>query len=317
MSNYEIVLDLGSKYIRAGLVQDGFSVCIPAVVAKSTDGSIVAVGVEAKKAKEGTKLSYPILEGAIIDGGGAQALFNAVWDKVLPGKHGAYNHFNVKCVVPCVTSSLDKKTIETEILATGATEVSFVETPLADSAELFKQFRTRYGIVMDIGFDCTDVAVVTNGEIVSGVTLYHSGKHLSEAIRDKIMAKYLVKLPFEQADELKCLCASLYENFVSSANAYGINTKTNSVETINVASKELYDTVVSFCKKYSQVVASLVAGLPADIAMEVTTQGILLCGGGAELSGLDLFLYNELKMPVRIAKRPAEVSINGALEMEK
>ena len=43
----------------------------------------------------------------------------------------------------------------------------------------------------------------------------------------------------------------------------------------------------------------------------------MLCGGGAKLAGLDLFLQNELGIPVRVASRPEYVSIEGAMAWVK
>ena len=49
MASYELVFDMGSSYISAGLKKDGFSDKIPSVVAYGGQDSnqIVAVGVEA------------------------------------------------------------------------------------------------------------------------------------------------------------------------------------------------------------------------------------------------------------------------------
>jgi len=40
----------------------------------------------------------------------------------------------------------------------------------------------------------------------------------------------------------------------------------------------------------------------------------MLCGGGAFLAGLDIYLQGELGVPVRVAARPDEVSVTGMLK---
>ena len=196
MANYEMIFDIGSAYMSAGLKNDGFSDKIPSVVAYGGDSNqITAVGVEALRIASsynggGVKLSRPILEGAIIDVEGAKALISALLERLCNYKLSAFSRYNVACVVPCGMISIDKKTIETTFLSLGAKQVNFIETPVADSFKLFKDFRARQGVVMNVGYDCTDIAAVCAGGIVSGCTLYHAGKHLTEAIIERIKTKY-------------------------------------------------------------------------------------------------------------------------------
>ena len=133
MASYELVFDMGSSYISAGLKKDGFSDKIPSVVAYGGQDSnqIVAVGVEALHLASalnggGVKLSRPILEGAIIDVDGAKALVSTLLERLINYKMSAFSRYNVSCVTPCGMISSDKKTIESVFLSLGANQVSFV-----------------------------------------------------------------------------------------------------------------------------------------------------------------------------------------------
>ncbi|MCM1533320.1 MAG: rod shape-determining protein [Corallococcus sp.] len=323
MANYELIFDMGSAYIAAGLRKDGFTDKIPSVVAVSGDSDqIAAVGVEALNLASayggsGVKLAHPILEGAIIDVDGAKALISALLERLVHYKMSAFSRYNVSCVVPCGMISSDKKTIESVFLSLGAKQVAFVETPVADSIKLFKEFRVRQGVVVNLGYDCADVAVVCANAIVSGCTMYHSGKHLTEAITDRIKNKYLIQLSYEQAEYLKTTCCSLYPNDSSVCFVTGQNVQSGAPECVNISSKELYDTVVDFARKYVKVIQGLVVSLPPDVAVSVKSVGVMLCGGGAKLAGLDMFLQNELGLPVKLAAFPEDVTINGMLDCDK
>ncbi len=323
MASYELCFDMGSAYISAGLKKDGFSDKIPAVVAYGGQDSeqIVAVGVEAVRTASmysgGVKLSHPILEGAIIDVEGAKALISMLLERLINYKMSAFSRYNVSCAVPCGMISSDKKTIESVFLSLGAKQVSFVETPVADSAKLFKDFRIRQGIIANLGYDCTDIAVVYVNAISAGCTLYHSGKHLTEAIIERIKSKYQIQLSFEQGEQLKINCASLYPNDSTIISITGQNVQNGVAENVNVSSKELYDTVVEFVRKYVKIIQSLISGVPNELAGSVKSEGVILCGGGARLAGLDMFLNKELGIPVRVASYPEDVSILGMIEYNK
>ena len=320
MANYELVFDLGSAYVSAALKQDGFTDKIPAVVAVSVDTQqIVAVGVEALRmgsaVGSGVKLVRPILEGAIIDAEGAKALISALLSHLVNYKMSAFSRYNVACAVPCGMISSDKNTIESAFLSLGAKQVTFVEAPLADSAHLFSEFRTRQGIVVDIGYDCVDLAIVAANSIAAGCTLYYSGKNLTDAIIERIRSKYMIQLSYESGEYLKLNCASLYPNDSTIVSVTGSNTQTGSQEQVNISSKELYDTVVEFVRKYVKIIQSLVASVQGEITASVRSSGVMMCGGGAKLAGLDMFLQSELGMPVYVASFPEDVTIKGLLAL--
>ncbi len=320
MANYELVFDLGSAYVSAGSKKDGFTDKIPSVVAISTDSNqIVGVGVEAIRlgntVGSGVKLAHPILEGAIIDADGAKAIISSMLNRLVNYKMSAFSRYNVVCAVPCGMISSDKNTIETIFLGLGAKQVNFVETPIADSVHLFNEFRTRQGIVVNIGYDCTDLAIVSSNQIAAGCTLYYSGKTLTEAISERIRAKYMIQLNNEAAEYLKLNCASLYPNDSTVVSVSGTNTQSGITEQINISSKELYDTVVEFVRKYVRIIQSLMDSVRSDLATLVHNDGVMLCGGGSKLAGLDMFLQSELGLPVYVANYPDDVTIKGLLAM--
>ena len=317
MANFELIFDIGSAYVSAGLKKDGFTDKIPSVVAIGDGDEIVAVGVDAFRMANGhnstVKLSNPILEGAIIDVEGAKALISALLNRLVNYKMSVFSRYNVTCAVPCGMISSDKQTIESLFLSLGAKQVIFVEAPIADSRHLFNEFRARHGLVVNIGYDCADLAIVTSNSIAAGCTLYHAGKHLTEAIMKKIESKYLIKLTFEAAEYLKLNCASLYPNESTIVTVGGQNAQSGAMEKVDITSKELYDTVVEFVRKYARIIQSLVASVREDLAGLVRAGGVMLCGGGAKLAGLDLFLQNELNMPVHLATFPEDVTMKGLL----
>lgn len=318
MANYELVFDFGSAFVSAALKKDGFTDKLPSVVAVGNDSKqIVAVGVDALRlgntVGSGVKLTRPILEGAIIDNDGAKALITALLNRLVNYKMSAFSRYNVTCAVPCGMISSDKNTIESIFLGLGAKQVAFIEAPIADSVHLFNEFRTRQGVVVDIGYDCTDLAIVSANSIAAGCTLYYSGKALTDAIADRIRSKYMIQLSYDAAEYLKINCASLYPNDSTVVGVAGQNIQTGKIEQVNVSSKELYDTVVEFVRKYVRIIQSLVSSVRDDLATLVRSDGVMLCGGGAKLAGLDMFLQSELGLPVYVANFPEDVTIKGLI----
>lgn len=317
MQQYKVVIDLGSQYVSAGLVGD-ISVKIPSVVAVDEANEIVAVGVNALNFQliqaSHVRLVYPITEGAIVDADCAKALFNELLKRILPNKAKVFSQVKVCVVVPCGLISSDKKNIENILLNIGAKQIYFVSTPVADSRQLFGEFRTDSAIVVNIGAECCDLAVVAGDKIINGCTVYHAGKALTTAIIELVKRKYLVQIDEEQAENFKLNCASLYVNDISTYTISGTNIQTGHYENLSVSSKETYDTLSEHIRVYSRIIESLLASVPDHIATVIRQHGVLLCGGGAKLGGIDLFLSEVLGLPVKIADEPQETTITGGIQ---
>ena len=67
-----------------------------------------------------------------------------------------------------------------------------------------------------------------------------------------------------------------------------------------------------------EVVRQIVAGvsatlgeLPPEVAGDIYDRGIILTGGGALFGGLDEYLHDETKLPVRVADDPRYAIVRG------
>lgn len=319
MAKYEVVFDIGSQYISAGLIKDGFITTIPSVVAVDVvdNKEVLGVGNSAINMSVSNlgkvKLVYPILEGAVVDPYCAKVLFKELLTRVTPNKASFLSQVRATVAVTCGMLSSDKKAIENILLNLGIREVCFVETALVDSVELFREFRTNRGIVVDIGSDCCDLAVIYGDNIVAGCTLYYSGKGLTQLLAERIRRKYMVEVDYDQAEQFKINCVSLYSNDTSCYTVRGTNLQNGNTESINISSKEVYDCVVDYVKRYCKIIDSLLNSLPDQVSTMVKQEGVFLCGGGASLTGLDYYMHNELEMPVRVSADPRNVCINGGV----
>ncbi|MEG2015291.1 MAG: rod shape-determining protein, partial [Clostridia bacterium] len=247
MSSYKVVIDLGSSYISAVFLGSSFIVKEPSIVAlDSSLQEVKAVGSSAVKmfseSYSKVKIARPILEGCIIDFDNGRTLVKYIIKKLLPHIRN-FSKISVTCIVPCATTSNDKKKIETALLTLGLRQVAFIEAVLCSSYALFSESNVNKGIVADIGSDCADFAAVYNGNIIAGCTLYYAGKQLTEAILGLVKSKYGIVLDFEEAEKLKLACASLYYNDTSTCVVSGISITSGLTEEVELSAKELYNTV--------------------------------------------------------------------------
>lgn len=67
--------------------------------------------------------------------------------------------------------------------------------------------------------------------------------------------------------------------------------------------------------KIVESVGTTLTGLPAEVAGDIHERGIILTGGGAQFGGLDDYLREHTKLPVRIADQPRYAIVRGLAQM--
>ncbi|HRX13840.1 MAG TPA: rod shape-determining protein [Eubacteriales bacterium] len=320
MANFDIALDLGSQYITVACAKTGLVIKEPSVVAVDAvdNKTIKAAGLTAVKMSASqlakVKLCRPIVEGAVEDKDKARFLLKTLISKVLPDS-SPFSRAAVLCVVPCALTKNEKQKIEFVLNIVNVKQTRFVTAPIASSVEIFKQFHVDRGIICDMGADKTDIAVVVENEIISGCSIYFSGRQIDEDIVNFVHKKYNLQITTDEAERIKRDCASLYPNDISSVESSGINILKGVLETVEITARELYDVVANVISKYCQVIDSLLTAVPPEIAKTVKNEGVFLCGGLSKINGIDKYFLDGLKMNVRIPSDSDNLNAIGALKL--
>ncbi|MDD3831820.1 MAG: rod shape-determining protein [Clostridia bacterium] len=314
MTHYNIVLELGSQYIRAVSMKDAYIIKEPNLLALDEETKQVkAVGNMAYKLLNSNManvvLFRPIKNGVPVDSQGVTQILTDLMVKMTGGR--LFSNVNVYCVLPLGMSKKDKSTIENVLNQVGVRQSKFLLMPLADSTKVFNEFDTNCGIICNIGGDTTDISAVVNDNIIAGCTLFYGSRQIERDIVQFVLDKYNVKITMQDAEEIKCNCGSLYPNDNSTYITSGVNIQKGTIEEINFSSREIYNTIASINAKYCQVIKSILTSIDTQTSAMLRSEGVFLCGGGAKLTGIDRYFIDVLKFGARIASNPQEVTIKG------
>lgn len=317
MANFNVVLDLGSGYLKAVSLKGGYVVKDPSVVlGDAQNAQFKAFGIGALKGYSSSSLSQyklirPIQEGGIKDREAAAFLLENFLHKLTGNK--VFSKTIVNAIVPCALTKAEKGEIESVFSAIGVKQVKFLLAPLCAAKKLFSEFDAQVAVIADIGADTTDIAVVRENEMEWGCTLFIGSSSLDKDIANFISDKYGVKISGEEAANLKINCASLYPNDNSMLTIKGTNILKGAEEEVTVTAREMYNTVAVNIQRYAQTVQSALTSLTQDLQLSLKREGIILCGGGVNLSGIDKYLLDSLHMPVRISATPLDAPVLGGL----
>lgn len=313
MASLELALDLGSCTARATANKISYIVKEPTLAAvDANDSKVRATGVAAQKMLSNPlmarlKAATPIFEGAVVDKVAARALIKTLIEKCLT-RHLPFHAVTVTCFVsPCATKS-DKQAIEQVLNTLDVKQTNFVPSVLADATQIFQEFSITSGIICNIGGTKCEIAAIDGAKILSACSLQCGGRAIDKEITSLVGARYGMIIPPQEAERIKHTCGSLFTNDNSAAMCYGVNAQNGSEEQVGIYAREIYNSVAASTANITGAIQSMLTSLPASAKNE----GVILCGGGAMLTGIDRFFFDVLKMNVRVAKTPDETTISGA-----
>lgn len=315
MAVHNIAVDLGSKFIGMALLNESKMIVEPACVAVDMNGRELAAGLAAMNMAEGQgariKLIYPFEENRVKDNLNAARLVAALIGKLIP--RTVYEP-NVKmyCAVSCGLNTADKKNIERIFSEIGCGETKFCESAVLISRCAFNEFKASGGMIIDMGYSKTDLAIVHNNSILQGATVSLGGKHIDYIIEVDTENKYDFAVSSEMAERIKESCAGLIVNDLSTFIATGIDKKSGRVSEERVSTIDYYDHLFEFFEKIVLVAHSMFNTINDELILQdICRHGIFLCGGTARLYGVDKFFSANLHVPARIPKDCDLLAIKG------
>lgn len=241
--------------------------------------------------------------------------------------------------IPSSVTEVERRAVREAALASGAREAYLIEEPMAAAlGENISVFQSNGVMVVDIGGGTTEVAIISLGGIVIGRSLKAAGNDMDQAILHYVRLKHGLLLGEKTAEDLKIHIGSAY---IKKSKIKNQNAKTEGEESEDIVDKRLIqaDTIDIKTEKgekmaivrgrdietglpkslriteaevreaLSPVITEIVQGIsevieeaPPELLADILEQGILLTGGGANLSGLDQLIVEQVKMPVIVSE---------------
>jgi rod shape-determining protein MreB and related proteins len=315
-----ILIDLGTSNIR--IVHQGLDKILtaPSVVALNIQsGKIIAVGDKAEKmlgrTPEEIKALYPLRDGVISDYNSTEALlshFISLSRKNFP-LHKRFIKPSVIIAVPSTITEVEINAVTDAAKSGGAGRVHVVEEPIAAAigSGLILEDPSAFMIV-DIGGGTTNIAIISQGEVLIDNTIKIAGNSLDLAIIDYIKNKYNLLIGKKNSEELKIELASLSLNHNSEYYlAKGQDILTGLPKSINISSVEVNEAIMQNIESITAAIREVIEKSPPEILSDLSSNAIHLSGGSCKIIGLDKYLFSRVKIPIIIGNDPELSVING------
>ena len=308
-----IAIDLGTANTLVYQRGKGLVFREPSVVARQKKSKkVLAVGSKAKKmigkTPEAIEAFYPLHNGVIADFDAAQAILAYYLDKVAEKDSFWRRLFRETVIIgtPSGSTEVERRAVFDATIEAGAGNCFLIEEPMAAAIGAGLPVDSPSGsLVCDIGGGTTEIAVISLGGIVLNRSLKLAGHKMDEAVINFLRLKYSLLIGPSTAEEIKIEVGNaLPEKKESEVVVRGRGLEKGLPITVKVSASEIREAIAPILNQIIGTVNEMIEEAPPELVNDFLEKGITLCGGGANLPGIDRLFSQETKMPVFIAEDP-------------
>jgi rod shape-determining protein MreB and related proteins len=315
-----IAVDLGTA--NTLIYQKGRGIIFrePSVVARQKKSKkVLAVGSQAKKmigkTPEAIEAFYPLRNGVIADFDAAWAMLAYYLDKITEDDSFFGRLFKETVIIgtPSGSTEVERRAVFDAAIEAGAGNCFLVEEPMAAAIGAGLPVDSPNGsLICDIGGGTTEIAIISLGGIVLNRSLKLAGHKMDEAIINFLRLKYSLLIGSSMAEEIKMeIGSALPGEKELEMVARGRGLEKGLPITVRVTASEVREAIAPILNQIIGAVNELIEEAPPELVSDFLEQGITLCGGGANLFGIDKLFSQETKMPVFVAEDPQAAVVLG------
>jgi len=315
----DIGIDLGTASILVYVKGRGIVLREPSVVAVNRNsGKLITVGEQAQKMLGKTPNEIvairPLRDGVISDYEMTELMLKEFIRKV-----SVFRFFKPRviiCVPSGVTEVEERAVIDAGVCA-GARRVYLIEEPVAAAIGAGIDISKPEGhMVVDIGGGTTDIAVVSLGGVVSSASIKVAGDKFDEALIKYIRKKYNVLIGDRTAEELKINIGSAFpRGEEKTMEVKGRCLMTGLPRNITITSSETIEAFAEVCSAVLEGIHAVLEKTPPELVADISTNGLVLTGGGSLLWGLDKLIESRTGIEVNVADDAISCVVYGTGKM--
>jgi rod shape-determining protein MreB len=315
-----LAIDLGTANTLVYMKGKGIVLNEPSVVAISKDSrgskKVLAVGLEAKKMLGRTPGNIvairPMREGVIADFDITEAMLRHFIHRV--HKRRSLVRPRIIVAIPSGITQVERRTVRETVKAAGAREIFFIDEPMAAAIGAgLPVMEPTSSMVVDIGGGTTEVAVISLRGIVYSKSVRVAGDRMDEEIVQYIKRKYNLLIGERSAEIIKMTIGCAYPDRVLRALDVKGRSLISGIPTIvEINSEEVREAIMDPVNIIIATIKNVLENAPPELAGDIVERGIVLTGGGALLTNLDLLVKEETGLPVAVADDPLSVVVRGA-----
>ena len=301
----DIGIDLGTATVLVYVKAKGIVLNEPSVVeVNKVTGKLGAVGTEAQEPLGRTQDNIiairPLREGVISDYEMTELMIKEFIRKVQ-----GFRLFkpNVVICVPSIITEVEERAVIDAGTQAGAKRVFLIEEPVAAAIGAGLDIsRPNGNLVADIGGGTTDIAVISLGGIVESTSIKIAGDKFDEAIIKYVRRKHNALIGERTAEQVKKTIGCVYPRTEEEImEVKGRCLMTGLPRTFTLSSSEILEALEEVSSAIVEAIHSVLERTPPELTGDISSNGIVMTGGGSLIWGFDKLVASKTGIPTRVA----------------
>lgn len=312
---YNIAIDLGSSNTVIFKNEVGVALVEPTLLLldEGRKNLAVAIGKKAKDMypaqRETCKLVSPIRNGVIVNKDLAKTMLEYFLEKIDEKK---FFKGNLLWLVPGSITQNEKNEFINLGYALGYKNVELLPTAVAGLQQLEIEYDNPYShLLVNIGGGATDVSVVYKGKVIQGCLVDIGGEVVDNQIQKFLIDNYNVVVTSIHGEEIKQELSTILPNDLISYTMKGTNVDVYTNQELTIMAQELRDIYISFYEKICDAVSAVLNMCNSQIVRDINKTGVYVCGGMANMLGLQKYMKSKLNVNVYVDDNPETKVIFG------
>jgi len=313
----ELGIDLGTANCLVYERNKGLIIQEPSVVAvKKNTNQVLAVGEEARRMIGRTPGDIvairPLREGVIANFDLTKELLRYLIRRACRGR--VFFKPRVVTSIPTGTTEVERRAVIDAAVSAGVRECYLIEEPVAAAIGAGLPVHEPVGnMVINVGGGTTDVAVISLGGVVSGLSIRVGGDAMDDAIGRFIRKNYNLIIGERTAEEIKINFGSAFPlPDETTGEVRGSDQITGLPRTVKISTEETREALKEPVTSMINAIRQVVEQTPPELVADIMNKDVVMTGGGALLKGLDQLVSRELGMRVKLADDPMSCVVIGA-----
>lgn len=264
------------------------------------------------RAPDTIEVMRPVRDGVIADYAVTQKLLEYILAKVC----GRLRLFRPEIIitVPWGVTSVESRAVQEATLQAGAEDAFLIPEPLAAALGADLPVATPTGnMVVNLGGGASQAAVVSMSGIVSAHAARVGGMKLDEAIIAYMRKKYNLVIGEPTAEDIKVrIGAAVPQDEELSLEVQGRDQVNGLPRSATITTGETIEAMQEPLNLIVGAVKAVLEKTPPELASDIIDRGMIVCGGGSQLRGMDKLLTRETGVPAYVAENPLACVALGA-----
>ena len=311
----DIGIDLGTASVLIYVQGQGIVLNEPSVVAMDKNtGKLLKVGADAQAMLGRTPGNIvairPLRDGVISDYDMTERMLKEFIHKV-----NGFQLFKPRVII-CVPSGIteveERAVIDAGVQA-GARSVYLIEEPVAAAIGAGIDITKPDGhLIIDIGGGTTDIAVISLSGVVESASIKVAGDMFNEAVIKYIRRKHNVLIGERTAEDLKIQIGCVFpQEEEETVEVKGRCLMTGLPKVFTVSSSEMIEAFEEPAERILEAVHSVLEKTPPELVADISTNGIVMTGGGSMVKGFDKLVESRTGIATTVAENAIQCVAMG------